>query len=83
MSAPTSALCPCGSGLRAVRCCNQQPGSRPPPEAIRHLLPLVERAMQAHRQGAQETAERLCLDVLELAPDRIGALSILYEIRKA
>ena len=30
-----------------------------------------------------ETAERLCLDVLELAPDRPGALSILYEIRKA
>jgi tetratricopeptide (TPR) repeat protein len=39
--------------------------------------------MQAHRQGADETAERLCLDVLELAPDRPGALSILYEIRKA
>jgi tetratricopeptide (TPR) repeat protein len=39
--------------------------------------------MQAHRHGAQATAERLCLDVLELAPDRIGALSILYEIRKA
>jgi tetratricopeptide (TPR) repeat protein len=29
-----------------------------------------------------ETAERLCLDVLELAPDRPGALSILYEIRR-
>ena len=55
----------------------------PPPEAIRHLVPLVERAIQAHRQGATETAERLCLDVLELAPDRPGALSILYEIRKA
>ena len=39
--------------------------------------------MQAHRQGAIETAERLCLDVLELAPDRPGALSVLYEIRKA
>jgi tetratricopeptide (TPR) repeat protein len=76
-------LCPCGSGLRAVRCCSLQPGSLPPPEAIRHLVPLVERAMQAHRQGADETAERLCLDVLELAPDRPGALLILYEIRKA
>ena len=55
----------------------------PPPDAIRHLVPLVERASRAHRQGATETAERLCLDVLELAPDRPGALSILYEIRKA
>jgi tetratricopeptide (TPR) repeat protein len=57
--------------------------SLPPPEAIRHLVPLVERAIQAHRQGANETAERLCLDVLELAPDRPGALSVLYDIRKA
>jgi tetratricopeptide (TPR) repeat protein len=83
MNAQVSALCPCGSGLRAVRCCSLQLNSLPPPEAIRHLVPLVERAVQAHRQGATETAERLCLDVLELAPDRPGALSVLYEIRKA
>jgi len=83
MSASVSALCDCGSGLRAVRCCAMQLGALPPPEATRHLVPLVERALQAHRQGAIETAERLCLDVLELAPDRPGALSVLYEIRKA
>lgn len=58
-------------------------GSLPPPGAIRHLVPLVERAIQAHRQGADETAERLCLDILELAPDRPGALSVLYDVRKA
>ncbi len=75
--------CPCGSGLRASHCCALNPATLPPPEAARHLMPLVERALQAHRQGATETAERLCLDVLELAPDRPGALSILYEIRKA
>ena len=75
--------CPCGSGLRASHCCALNPATLPPPEATRHLMPLVERALQAHRQGATETAERLCLDVLELAPDRPGALSILYEIRKA
>ena len=83
MSTSTSALCSCGSGLRAVRCCGMQLHPLPPPDAIRHLVPLVERASRAHRQGATETAERLCLDVLELAPDRPGALSILYEIRKA
>jgi len=83
MNAPVLALCDCGSGLRAVRCCAMQLGALPPPEATRHLVPLVERALQAHRQGAVETAERLCLDVLELAPDRPGALSVLYEIRKA
>jgi tetratricopeptide (TPR) repeat protein len=58
------------------------PAATPPPESSRHLMPLVERAAVAHRQGAIETAERLCLDVLELAPDRPGALTILYQIRK-
>ena len=58
------------------------PGAMPPPESSRHLVPLVERAVIAHRQGAIETAERLCLDVLELAPDRPGALTVLYQIRK-
>jgi tetratricopeptide (TPR) repeat protein len=38
--------------------------------------------MHAYQQGAKDVAERLCLDVLELAPDRPGALSVLYSIRK-
>jgi tetratricopeptide (TPR) repeat protein len=83
MSIAATQLCPCGSGLRAIRCCSLQPGARPPAEATRHLTPLIERAMAAYRLGATETAERLCLDVLELAPDRTGALFTLYEIRKA
>ena len=45
-------------------------------------MPLVGQAMAAHQQGAIEVAERLCLDVLELAPDRPGALTVLYQIRK-
>ncbi len=57
--------------------------SLPPADATRHLIPIVERASQAWRNGARDVAERLCLDVLELAPDRVGALSILYEIRRA
>jgi tetratricopeptide (TPR) repeat protein len=78
-----AAPCPCGSGLRAARCCGMEGMVPAPPEAMRHLVPLVERAIQAHRTGATDTAERLCLDVLELAPDRPGALTVLYEIRKA
>ena len=79
----SEALCVCGSGLRAVRCCSADAATFPSPEAARHLVPLVERAIQAHRTGALETAERLCLDVLELAPDRPGALTVLFEIRRA
>jgi tetratricopeptide (TPR) repeat protein len=82
MNALTPGLCPCGSGLRPERCCALQAGSIPPAEATRHLVPLVERAIQAYQQGAKDVAEQLCLDVLELAPDRPGALSVLYSIRK-
>ncbi len=82
MNAPIHGLCPCGSGLRPARCCALQLGAIPPAEATRHLVPLVERAFQAYQQGAKDTAEQLCLDVLELAPDRPGALSVLYSIRR-
>ena len=83
MSATSAILCECGSGLRTVRCCALDPASVPPAESTRHLIPLVERAIQAHRAGDVATAESLCLDVLQLAPDRPGALTVLYEIRKA
>jgi len=52
------------------------------PEANRHLVPLEERALEAHRSGAGEAAESLVLDILELAPGRSASLSVLYEIRK-
>jgi Tfp pilus assembly protein PilF len=76
-------LCPCGSGLSRARCCELSLGSLGAPEANRHLVPLEERAQQAMRTGATGTAERLALDVLELAPGRTAALGVLYEIRKA
>src|SRR4029077_12501982 len=52
-------------------------------EAINLLVPLRERGIKGSHRGATETAERACLDVLELAPARPDAISILYEIRKA
>ncbi len=82
MNALPNGLCACGSGLRPERCCALQPSAIPPAEAVRHLAPLVERASLAYRQGSRDVAERLCLDVLELAPDRSEALSVLYAIRK-
>src|ERR1700677_2874669 len=82
MNAPPSGFCPCGTGLRPARCCALQQGAIPPAEATRHLVPLVERAIQAYQQGAKDVAEQLCLDVLERDPDRPGALSVLYSIRK-
>ncbi len=78
-----SPLCPCGSGLRRLNCCEASPGALRPTEAIRHLTPLIERATQALRTGAAGVAERLAIDILELAPGQTGALAVLYEVRKA
>jgi tetratricopeptide (TPR) repeat protein len=75
--------CSCGSGLRRISCCGPAPGALRAPDAIRHLTPLVDRATQALRDGATQVAERLALDVLELAPGQTGALAVLFQIRKA
>ena len=45
-------------------------------------VPLVERALAAYREGRTDSAEQLCLKVLELAPEHGRALLLLYEIRK-
>jgi tetratricopeptide (TPR) repeat protein len=75
--------CPCGSGLRTVRCCRLDLTTLAPAEASRHLLPLVDRAIAAHGKGALAEAAQICLEVLELAPGQGGALAVLYQIRKA
>ncbi|HTJ63457.1 MAG TPA: sulfotransferase [Alphaproteobacteria bacterium] len=83
MNAPSYPACPCGSGLRPARCCQLDLRTLSPPEANRHLLPLVDRAIAAHGKGQIAEAEQLCLEVLELAPGQGGALAILYQIRRA
>jgi tetratricopeptide (TPR) repeat protein len=81
---PTASnLCACGSGLTRTRCCELNLTTLGAREAGRHLAPLEERAAEARQGGAAEEAERLALDVLELAPGRTRALTVLYEIRKA
>src|SRR5262245_44174326 len=76
-------LCVCGSGLRAARCCAMDLALVPPAEASRPLFPVIERALELHRQGQAAEAERVCLDALELAPTQLDALTLLYNIRKA
>ena len=76
-------LCGCGSGLRLVRCCQMDFSVVPPSAASGPLLPMVQRAAERHAQGAVEEAERGCLEVLELAPGQLEALTLLYQIRRA
>jgi tetratricopeptide (TPR) repeat protein len=77
------ALCLCDSGLRHGSCCGLSPVAPPPPDSLRHLIPLVQRATQANREGDIAVAERLCLEVLELVPIERDALRVLYDIRRA
>ena len=73
-------LCPCGSGLRTQRCCGLDLAALPPAGAGAPLLPVVERAGELERQGVAGEAERLCREVLELAPGQPEALAILYRL---
>jgi tetratricopeptide (TPR) repeat protein len=52
-------------------------------EAVRPLLPVIERVAELHGQGQTAEAERQCLEVLELVPSQLDALTVLYRIRKA
>ena len=75
--------CACGSGLRAARCCEMQPGALPQRGAALPLAPMIDRAAELLRQDAADEARRLCLSVLELAPGQLGALTTLYQICRA
>ncbi|MGC8475664.1 MAG: tetratricopeptide repeat-containing sulfotransferase family protein [Acetobacteraceae bacterium] len=79
---PHAALCACGSGLRAMRCCAMEPAALA--VAVTPTLEaLIARAAAAEREGARAEAERLVLEVLELAPGALAALAILFALRKA
>ncbi len=76
-------LCACGSGLRTVRCCGLDVAALPPVGAGGPLLPVIERAVEAHRRGAAGEADRLCREVLELVPGQPEALATLWRICRA
>src|SRR5436190_1824393 len=73
-------LCACGSGLRPARCCQVDPAWLSPPGSALPLAAVIGQAAEALRQNAVEEARRLCLDILELAPGQLDALTMLYQI---
>ncbi|WP_321381185.1 sulfotransferase [Rhizobium sp.] len=83
MNGLSPSFCACGSRLRPIRCCELDLRTLGPAAASRHLLPLVDQAIACHGRSEFAQAERLCLEVLELAPGQGGALAVLYQIRKA
>ncbi len=74
------APCPCGSGLRRVRCCALDFATLSPPEATEILAPLLAQAEAALAGGGEAVAGDRARHLLELAPGREDALLLLYRL---
>jgi TPR repeat protein/tetratricopeptide (TPR) repeat protein len=76
-------LCPCGSGLRACRCCDLDPVYAATPVISGQLPPLLKTAAEALARGDGAAAESLCFAALDVAPRLPRALWLLYQIRRS
>jgi tetratricopeptide (TPR) repeat protein len=76
-----SRRCPCGSLLRAVRCCELPPVALSAPEATRQLDQMVERYRAQADVNRKDADESLLLAVLDLSPQHAAALASLYARR--
>jgi tetratricopeptide (TPR) repeat protein len=73
--------CPCGSGLRRIKCCALDLSTVSTAEASAVLTPLLAQAEAALAgEGGAAAAEPLTRQVLELAPGREDALILHYRI---
>lgn len=75
-----SANCSCGSGLGSDRCCalDWSQSAAPPQDT-----PEFHRAEFAFRNADVADSERLVLSLLDQFPLHLGALDLLYQIRRA
>lgn len=72
--------CPCGSGLRRLRCCALDLATLSPPDASAPLKPLLEQAETALIDKDIPAAEAALRALLELAPGREDALFTLHRL---
>jgi tetratricopeptide (TPR) repeat protein len=75
--------CPCGSGLRAVRCCEMDASALPVQDNTALLETQGVEATKLFNEKKYAEAEALALRLLDLAPNQRTALRLLFEIRKA
>jgi tetratricopeptide (TPR) repeat protein len=73
-------FCPCGSGLRRIRCCALDLSTLSGPEATAALLPMLEQADARLKAGDMAGAEGLVKQLLEVAPGREEALVFFYRL---
>lgn len=76
-------LCACGTGLRALRCCEQNFAAGPNPAHNALLAGSLERVTQARGEGRNREAARWAIEILDLAPLWPEALLALFDIRLA
>ncbi|MBU6425241.1 MAG: sulfotransferase [Rhodospirillales bacterium] len=76
-------LCPCGSLLRAARCCDADQGQWPSQEAAALLDDKAAEATKLFNEKKHGEAEALALTILDAVPNQRAALRVLFEIRNA
>ena len=79
-AATGAAPCPCGSGLRADRCCAFDWSTSPNPP---RPTPEVEEARGALAGGNPARAEQLLVPLLNQNPRHVTALGLLHDLRRA
>ena len=75
-------LCPCGSGLRRLRCCDLDTAAIPETANSNLLDPKGQEATNLFNEKKYTEAEALALQILDVAPNQRLALRVLFEIRK-
>jgi len=73
--------CPCGSGKRYKQCHGLPAAAAPVARTPATLLPLMEAALAAQREGDQAEAERCYRAALAIAPDQPDCLHMLGVVR--
>ncbi len=79
----TDGLCSCGSGLRALRCCQADREQWPGQDAITLLDEKAAEATRLFNKKQHSEAEALALTILDVAPNQRAALRVLFEVRNA
>ena len=75
--------CPCGSGLRVVRCCELDWSNVDAPATGDLPDPRLEQAAEARLRGDRRLASQLVLAALDIAPACDSALWILHDLLAA
>lgn len=75
--------CPCGSGLRTLRCCTADATAAPDAASLELLSAKAAEATTLFNEKKLTEAENLALLLLDLAPNLRPALRVLFEIRRS